>query len=330
MRPTWPRSAAKTPSWQVSDDSTRIVVLTAANGTFEQRGVLRPQVGAHRPDREVRREQGREEHQLAREPDDRPHADHARTVVVPVQPGCRNRCCCRHGRHYVVSRSRRPPRPPYFRGHIVHTVLGSSLVVLLDASATLPRFTTGRLFTSWELAPLPFVVTVWAAGLYLLGVVRLRRRGDRWPLGRTLSFVVVGMGSFYRRDRLRAGRLRHDAAERPHGAAHGALHAGAAGPRARRAGHAGPAHAATGAATLAARGAALAGGPGALVPAAHAAAVRRVAVGAVLLRLVRRLPALGVRPRADARAPGAGRVPVLLAADGHRPGARGGWATRPG
>src|SRR3954471_21906331 len=34
LRPTCPRSAAKTPSWQVTDDSTRIVVLTAANGTF--------------------------------------------------------------------------------------------------------------------------------------------------------------------------------------------------------------------------------------------------------------------------------------------------------
>src|SRR3954453_18940630 len=34
FRPTWPRSAAKTPSWQVSDDSTRTVVLTEANGTF--------------------------------------------------------------------------------------------------------------------------------------------------------------------------------------------------------------------------------------------------------------------------------------------------------
>ncbi len=34
VRPTWPRSAANTPSWQVSDDSTRIVVLTDANGTF--------------------------------------------------------------------------------------------------------------------------------------------------------------------------------------------------------------------------------------------------------------------------------------------------------
>ena len=34
VRPTWPRSAAKTPSWQVTEDSTRIVVLTVANGTF--------------------------------------------------------------------------------------------------------------------------------------------------------------------------------------------------------------------------------------------------------------------------------------------------------
>ena len=33
------------------------------------------------------------------------------------------------------------------------------------------------------------------AGLYLWGVLRLHRRGDRWPVGRTLSFVVVGMGS---------------------------------------------------------------------------------------------------------------------------------------
>src|SRR3712207_5963875 len=34
LRPTWPRSAAKTPSWQVSEDSTRIVVFAVANGTL--------------------------------------------------------------------------------------------------------------------------------------------------------------------------------------------------------------------------------------------------------------------------------------------------------
>ncbi len=51
--------------------------------------------------------------------------------------------------------------------------------------------------TGWELAPVPLVVTVWAAGLYLLGVAALHRRGDRWPVGRTVSFVGLGMGSFY-------------------------------------------------------------------------------------------------------------------------------------
>ncbi|WP_343061403.1 cytochrome c oxidase assembly protein [Nocardioides luti] len=74
---------------------------------------------------------------------------------------------------------------------------GPSLNVVMEASAALPEFTLGRVFTAWSLAPVPFVVTVWAAGLYLLGVRALRRRGDHWPVGRTVAFVVVGMGSFY-------------------------------------------------------------------------------------------------------------------------------------
>ena len=51
--------------------------------------------------------------------------------------------------------------------------------------------------TGWELAPVPLVVTVWVAGLYLVGVRTLHRRGDRWPVGRTVAFVGFGMGSFY-------------------------------------------------------------------------------------------------------------------------------------
>jgi len=50
--------------------------------------------------------------------------------------------------------------------------------------------------TDWALDPVPFVLVVWAAGLYLVGVGVLRRRGDRWPVGRTLAFVVAGMGTF--------------------------------------------------------------------------------------------------------------------------------------
>ncbi len=68
---------------------------------------------------------------------------------------------------------------------------------LLTAVLDLPRFTLGRVFTEWTLDPFLFVLTVWVAGLYLVGVGALRRRGDRWPLARTLSFVVVGMGAFF-------------------------------------------------------------------------------------------------------------------------------------
>ncbi len=68
--------------------------------------------------------------------------------------------------------------------------------ILLDAGEALPRYTFWTTFTGWSLQPVAFVVTVWIAGLYLWGVATLRRRGDRWPVGRTLSFVLVGMGAF--------------------------------------------------------------------------------------------------------------------------------------
>jgi len=64
------------------------------------------------------------------------------------------------------------------------------------ADLDLPRFTLERALTDWSLTPLPFVVLVWAVGLYVAGVVVLRRRGDRWPVGRTVAFVGVGMGTF--------------------------------------------------------------------------------------------------------------------------------------
>ena len=64
-----------------------------------------------------------------------------------------------------------------------------------EASA-LPPFDISRVVTEWSLEPVPTVVSVWMAGLYLLGVQRLRSRGDRWPLGRTVSFVGLGTGSF--------------------------------------------------------------------------------------------------------------------------------------
>jgi cytochrome c oxidase assembly factor CtaG len=66
-----------------------------------------------------------------------------------------------------------------------------------DDLAGLPPFEPSRILTEWGVDPFLTVLTVWVAGAYLVAVATLRRRGDRWPAGRTLSFVVVGMGSFY-------------------------------------------------------------------------------------------------------------------------------------
>lgn len=71
------------------------------------------------------------------------------------------------------------------------------LIAPLSSAPDLPEFSLLRVFTEWSLDPLLTIGSIWIAGLYLWGVLVLRRRGDRWPLGRTLSFVVVGMGSFF-------------------------------------------------------------------------------------------------------------------------------------
>jgi cytochrome c oxidase assembly factor CtaG len=65
------------------------------------------------------------------------------------------------------------------------------------ATLDLPPFGWSSFLSQWGIAPIPFVITIWVVGLYLWGVWVLRRRGDAWPVGRTISFVVVGMGSFY-------------------------------------------------------------------------------------------------------------------------------------
>lgn len=81
------------------------------------------------------------------------------------------------------------PGPTYSGGVLVLTGV--------DDLAELPPFTFSSIFTEWGIDPYLFVVTVWAAGLYLFGVWVLRSRGDSWPVGRTISFVGLGMGLFY-------------------------------------------------------------------------------------------------------------------------------------
>ncbi|MGW1725954.1 cytochrome c oxidase assembly protein [Streptomyces sp. NPDC002306] len=53
----------------------------------------------------------------------------------------------------------------------------------------LPPFTLGR-GLQWSADPFFLVACLLALALYGWGVVRLRRRGDAWPVGRTVSYVV--------------------------------------------------------------------------------------------------------------------------------------------
>ena len=67
----------------------------------------------------------------------------------------------------------------------------------VEKVSDLPPFTPSSVLTEWGVDPFLFVVTVWVTGAYLFGVWVLRSRGDSWPVMRTVSFVVLGMGSFY-------------------------------------------------------------------------------------------------------------------------------------
>jgi putative copper resistance protein D len=68
---------------------------------------------------------------------------------------------------------------------------------LADAGGdtVLPPFTPAEIFTRIHLTSLVALFLLVAGALYGYGVYRLRRRGDHWPPGRTVAFVVGGLGS---------------------------------------------------------------------------------------------------------------------------------------
>ncbi len=73
---------------------------------------------------------------------------------------------------------------------------------LLNASTTvlahrdgLPPFAPGVLLSQAVPALLPLLLVLVPGLLYLYGVRRLTARGDAWPVGRTLSFLVGGLGT---------------------------------------------------------------------------------------------------------------------------------------
>lgn len=59
----------------------------------------------------------------------------------------------------------------------------------------LPEFGPSVLLTQAAPDLLPLLLVLLPAAVYLYGVRRLTARGDRWPIGRTLSFLVGGLGT---------------------------------------------------------------------------------------------------------------------------------------
>ncbi|WP_199788175.1 cytochrome c oxidase assembly protein [Streptomyces sp. MspMP-M5] len=70
----------------------------------------------------------------------------------------------------------------------------TSLASPVVASA-LPELTTGRLLGSWRPDPYALVLIAVLGGLYAWGVVRLVRRGERWPVARVVAFAGLGLGA---------------------------------------------------------------------------------------------------------------------------------------
>jgi putative copper resistance protein D len=56
-------------------------------------------------------------------------------------------------------------------------------------------FSAARLLTAWTFEPVLLSVIVVIGALYLYGVRKLHQRGDKWPVGRTVAFVGLGLGS---------------------------------------------------------------------------------------------------------------------------------------
>jgi putative membrane protein len=55
--------------------------------------------------------------------------------------------------------------------------------------------TPGRALTAWTLDPVVICALVIVAVAYLTASRRLRRRGDRWSVGRDFAFLVGGLGT---------------------------------------------------------------------------------------------------------------------------------------
>jgi cytochrome c oxidase assembly factor CtaG len=76
----------------------------------------------------------------------------------------------------------------------MHGLASDASVAVHAAYHGPPELTFARAFTSWTLDPWSLGVIVAAAGLYLAGVIAVRRRGESWPTGRVVAFCGLGLG----------------------------------------------------------------------------------------------------------------------------------------
>lgn len=60
---------------------------------------------------------------------------------------------------------------------------------------SLPELTAGRLLSSWRWDGPALLLVALLGGAYGWGVLRLRRRGERWPPARVVAFAVLGLGT---------------------------------------------------------------------------------------------------------------------------------------
>lgn len=82
-----------------------------------------------------------------------------------------------------VALSRTPPP-------VVQDITGEDAALPLTGFPTPDPFSWSKLLTAWEPMWFFLIPAVLAIGLYLAGVARLRRRGDAWPVGRTIAWVI--------------------------------------------------------------------------------------------------------------------------------------------
>ncbi|MFF3904724.1 cytochrome c oxidase assembly protein [Streptomyces sp. NPDC001848] len=72
---------------------------------------------------------------------------------------------------------------------------GMPLNEMAMPTADLPELTTGRLLSSWHLDVPALLLVLLLGTLYGWGVARLRRRGEPWPVARTATFALLGLGT---------------------------------------------------------------------------------------------------------------------------------------